>query len=257
MFKESIPYKRLCTEYYELDKPQPPEDAFSCYLKYVEEANEAILEPMCGSGRFLVPLLKKGYPITGFDYSKDMLNVCREKCHKLGLKANLLEASFKTFSLPQQYNLIFIPSGSFCLLATQNEVNEALKLISNLLKPGGKFVFEIETLASLEKSNGIWHGKWVNKSDGSKIVVNTLSQFDSISRIETVLCRYELWEENKITCTEVEDFRLRLYEQNEIDLLLTQYGLNINGKWHAQPYTNINANENTSVILYECVKSEK
>jgi SAM-dependent methyltransferase len=255
MNRESVPYKRLCTEYYDLDKPHPPEDALQCYLKYAEEAGGAILEPMCGTGRFLIPLLEKGYPITGFDYSSHMLDVCRKKCDKLGLKATLVEASFKTFSLPESYNLIFIPSGSFCLLTAHDEIVQALKFISNRLKPGGKFVFDIETLKALGKSQGIWNGRWVNKPDGSKIVISTFSQFDSASRIETVLCRYELWEGNVISCTEVEDFRLRLHEPLEMELLLEQHGLTIVGKWQAEPYSNIKANESSTVIQYECVKN--
>lgn len=254
MDKESKPYKVLCTEFYELDKPHPPEDALQCYLKYAEEADGAILEPMCGTGRFLIPLLEKGYPVTGFDYSPHMLDVCRQKCRKLGLKATLEEASFETFSLQGTYRLIFIPSSSFCLLTTVDEIVQALKFISNRLEPGGKFVFEIETLKALGESQGIWKGKWVNKLDGSKIVINTLSQFDSATRIETVLCRYELWEENVISNTEVEDFRLRLYEPAEIELLLKQHGLSIIGKWQAEPYSNKKADENAAIILYECIK---
>lgn len=184
-----------------------------------------------------------------------MIDVCRKKCDKLGLKANLVEASFKNFSLPGNYNLIFIPSSSFCLLTTHDEIVQALKFISNRLIPGGKFVFEIETLKALGESQGIWKGRCVNKPDGSKIVLNTLSQFDSTTRIETVLCRYELWEENVISCTEVEDFRLKLYEPLEIELLLEQYGLKIVGKWQAEPYSNKKADESSAVILYECVKN--
>lgn len=254
MKKESIPYKALCTEYYELDKPHAPEDALRCYLKYAEEANGAILEPMCGTGRYLIPLLERGYSITGFDYSPYMLEVCRKKCHKLGLKASLEEASFKTFSFPGTYGLIFIPSSSFCLLTTHSEIEQALKFVSNRLNPGGKFVFEIETLKAVGESQGIWKGKWVNKPDGSKIVLNTHSQFDSATRIETVLCRYELWEGNEIKCTEVEDFRLKLYEPTEMVLLIERHGMKVIGKWQAEPHSKIKANDSSAVILYECIK---
>lgn len=255
MNKESVPYKGLCTEFYELDKPYAPDDALQCYLRYAEEAKGPILEPMCGTGRFLVPLLEKGYSITGFDYSSHMLNVCREKCEKLGLKANLVEASFKTFPLLDHYGLIFIPSSSFCLLTKPDEIEQALQFISNRLKPGGKFVFEIVTLKALGDSQGTWKGKWVNKPDGSKIVINTLSRFDSSTRIETTLCRYELWENNVIASTEVEDFRLRYYEPTEMETLLKQCGLKIAGKWQAEPYSNKKANKSSPVILYECVKA--
>lgn len=45
MNKESVPYKALCTEFYELDKPNASEDALQCYLLYAEEAQGKILEP--------------------------------------------------------------------------------------------------------------------------------------------------------------------------------------------------------------------
>jgi SAM-dependent methyltransferase len=78
MNKESPPYRALCTEFYDLDKPLASKDALQCYLRYAEEANGPILEPMCGTGRFFIPLLKHGYNVTGFDYSPHMLKVCRE-----------------------------------------------------------------------------------------------------------------------------------------------------------------------------------
>ena len=43
MNKESVPYRSLCTEYYELDKPSPPADALKCYLNYAKEARSLIL----------------------------------------------------------------------------------------------------------------------------------------------------------------------------------------------------------------------
>ena len=98
MNKESVPYRALCTEYYELDKPSAPKDALECYLHYAKEANGPILEPMCGTGRFLIPLLEHGYAVTGFDYSPYMLDVCRRKCEERGLITNLQEVTFETFS---------------------------------------------------------------------------------------------------------------------------------------------------------------
>jgi 2-polyprenyl-3-methyl-5-hydroxy-6-metoxy-1,4-benzoquinol methylase len=118
MAKESVPYRGLCTEFYELDKPSAPVDALGCYMYYAKEAQGKILEPMCGTGRFLIPLLEQGYSVTGFDYSPHMLNVCRQKCKDRGLTPTLLEATFETFSLVETYDLIFIPSGSFGHLIT-------------------------------------------------------------------------------------------------------------------------------------------
>ena len=48
----------------------PPKDAYDFYLSYAKEANGPILEPMCGTGRFLLPLLAAGFKIEGFDASE-------------------------------------------------------------------------------------------------------------------------------------------------------------------------------------------
>lgn len=254
MDKESVPYRALCTEYYDLDKPDAPEDALQCYLRYAEEAKGPILEPMCGTGRFLIPLLKHGYDITGFDYSPHMLKACRKKCEELGLTPHLQEATFETFSLPGFYSLIFIPSGSFGHIITKEQVHQALRFIADRLKTGGKFVVEIETLKSVREPQDVWRGRWVTKPDGSKIVINILSKFDPITRVETGLFRYELWEKNAISRIEVEDYHVRHYEPAEIEKFIEQYNLKIIGKWQAEPHSRTKADNDAPIILYECLK---
>lgn len=254
MNNRSIPYKALCTEYYDLDKPSAPQDALHCYLQYAQEAKGAILEPMCGSGSFLIPLLERGYAVMGFDYSPHMLEVCRSKCKALNITCNVMEATFETFPLSDLYDLIIIPSGSFCLLTTFEEIQFALTFIYDRLKKGGKFVFDVETLKAVGDSQGVWKGNWVSRADGAKIVISSISRFNPLLKIETVMCRYELWEENAIVQTEVEDFRLRLYEPAELEQLLKQHGLTVIGKWQAEPYVRKNAHDTDAVITYECMK---
>lgn len=51
-------YGSLCTELYEILHREAPEDELNFYLSYAEKGKK-ILEPLCGSGRFLVPFLHK------------------------------------------------------------------------------------------------------------------------------------------------------------------------------------------------------
>ena len=49
-------YGSLCTEFYDLDKPSAPADALAFYVARARKVGGRILEPMCGSGRFLLPM---------------------------------------------------------------------------------------------------------------------------------------------------------------------------------------------------------
>lgn len=63
-------YGSLCTEMYEILHEQAPQDELDFYLSYAEKG-EKILEPLCGSGRFLVPFLKRGFDVSGMDLSEE------------------------------------------------------------------------------------------------------------------------------------------------------------------------------------------
>lgn len=246
------PYQHLCTEYYNIDKPAAPPDSLALYTQYAIESKGPILEPMCGTGRYLIPLLRQGYDIAGFDTSSQMLEVCQRKLHQENLPAKITRASFETFSFQGPYKLIMIPTSSFCLLTTKEAASTALKLMAKHLAEGGKLVFEVDTPRCVNTPQGIWKGGWVNKSDGSKIVLSTFSRFNVESRVDETLCRYELWHNNIVTKTEAEDFRVRLYEMQEIEALLKENNLRVVDRW--LPDAKIAPDDQSETVLYECVK---
>lgn len=57
--------------------------------------SDRILEPMCGSGRLLIPLVQAGYIVEGIDNSKSMLKRCKERAEKLGINPRLLESNIE------------------------------------------------------------------------------------------------------------------------------------------------------------------
>lgn len=225
------------------------------YLRKAAEAKGKILEPMCGTGRFLIPLLEKGHQVFGFDNSFYMLEVCKNKCKERQLTAEVMHASFESFKNDSNFQLVFIPSSSFCLLVDPHEARLALKVIFDSLAIDGKFIFEIETLRAVNDQQGVWQTRWINKPDGSLLVGSFASLFDKQSRIETILCRYELWQNNSVVQMEVEDFRLRLYEMDELDDLLKENGFQVEQKYI--PYKGQTADKNALTVLYECRKATK
>ena len=64
-------YGSLCTEMYEILHEKAPQDELDFYLSYAEKGKK-IMEALCGSGRFLVPFMERGFDIFGVDLSEEM-----------------------------------------------------------------------------------------------------------------------------------------------------------------------------------------
>ena len=214
-------YLSLCTEVYELSKPTPPEDAYAFYRDYAIKANGPILEPMCGTGRFLLPLLEEGLNVHGFDASDDMLEALHTKAKAQNLEPTVWKGFVEDLKRPEKYNLIFIPSGSFCLIIDHVTVKSALKAIYDHLSDDGVFLFEAETLNAVPQQ-GIWRGSVWTKPNGQKII---LSQLDALQDgICTSLYKYELMEAGKSIHTEIEELRVKIYEQDQLMEMLKSTG---------------------------------
>ena len=99
-------YGKLCTAYYDLGKPFLASDALAYYQAKAAESSGPVLEPMCGSGRFLIPLLQAGIPIEGVDASREMLAACALRGAGLGLTPTLYEQALEKLSLPQRLSLL-------------------------------------------------------------------------------------------------------------------------------------------------------
>ncbi len=61
-------YGVLRTELYEYLHAEAPREELEFDLSYARKG-QPILEPLCGSGRFLVPFLERGFAVQGLDNS--------------------------------------------------------------------------------------------------------------------------------------------------------------------------------------------
>ncbi|MGM9454382.1 class I SAM-dependent methyltransferase [Legionella bozemanae] len=245
-------YLSLCTQVYDLSKPLPPADAWNFYLSYARETEGPILEPMCGTGRFLLPLLKEGFAIEGFDASQSMLDALHAKAKAQQLNPLVWHGYLEALSQAKHYGLIFIPSGSFGLIIDLAEVKHALKMIYHHLKDDGIFVFETETLNAVPKELGVWRGSRWYRADGQMILLSQLAM------LEETMCysigKYELIKANQPIKTEVEEYKIRLYDDPTLLLdLLRETGFRKIRLVKAFDRS-ASPDKQDETILYECRK---
>ena len=202
--KKTETYLSLCTQVYDLSKPTPPEDAYSFYRFYVLKAKGLVLEPMCGTGRFLLPLIEEGFDIHGFDVSEHMLEALHAKSKLKNLKPNVWKGFVEDLKKKERYSLIFIPSGSFCLVIDPVAVKSVLKTFYDHLAEDGILLFEGETPKATPPL-GVWrHSKWV-RSDGKMIM---LSQHTALEdEVYFSICKYELIDNNHVIHREIEELK--------------------------------------------------
>lgn len=220
-------YGRLCTEFYDLDKPHAPVAAYEFYLRAARAAEGPVLEPMCGSGRFLVPLLRAGVDIDGFDGSATMLTACRRRAAQHGLVPNVELGMLGEYQPRRSYALTFVPSGSFCLLTDPEEALAALRSLRTALAPRGRLLLEVERYLPGEawtNASGAWTGRWVQRPDGARIVISGIERLDESRRISFAMNRYELVKDGRLLETEYEELDLRFYAEDELVALLDAAG---------------------------------
>jgi SAM-dependent methyltransferase len=245
-------YLDLCTEFFDLDKPTASAQEYAFFRHYIKQSCEPILEPMCGSGRYLIPYLEEGFNVEGFDASPFMLNALHAKCKQKNLTPHVWEQFLEGVPATKQYNLIFIPDSSFCLFLDPAHIKMCLQKIYSLLKDGGTFVFDLETVYAVPARTNIWQGKAYKKRDGTIVMCSTLP-LPIENSIATVVCRYELIDKTEVIKTEMEYFQIKLYYPTEMDALLREVGFSQIKKVAAYDHESMPSAQDYTIV-YECIK---
>jgi SAM-dependent methyltransferase len=210
-------YKRLLTEAYDLDKPEAPASELERWMRYARAADGPVLEVMCGSGRFLLPLAAAGIDIDGTDASVDMLAACATRCRDSNLSPQLTRQFAHEIDLPRRYAFAFIAAGSFGLLVDEASYRGLLQKLFEHLEPGGVLAMEVETpAAGASTQPGLWVGRWWNRADGALIVSRDISRYDSQKRVEHGLGIYELWVGGHLVESELNNWVRRFWTPEEM-----------------------------------------
>lgn len=247
-------YSKLCTEFYDLEQHPNAAQAHLFYMYHARQARGPILEPMCGSGRFLIPMLQAGLDVQGFDASCYMLDALRKKYSRVSAQAAPVWQQFlQDFSSDKRYQLICIPYGSLGLITNYQDLKKSLAVMYTHLAIGGKCILEIETVASVPHLCGVWQRGSHTRPDGSKIVLNFLASYESATQLFQSRSRYESIRDGAVIESEEELFQQYLFRFDELDLLLQEVGFSAIKKY--TPYDpSQSVNEDTPIIIYECLK---
>jgi len=246
-------YGKLCTEFYDLSKPEAPAEALEFYLHHFNNAGRPVLEPMCGTGRFLIPFLEKGIDIDGVDASPHMLQACQAHCERKGLRPVLYQQLLQELDLPRHYGYIFIPAGSFGLITSKKDAEKSLRRLYQRLLPNGKLIIEIETTLAQPESPGKYHEWRMTRLDGVELVFSALPMYDAKNQLQRDIHQYQLFSNGQLIETAVEQLSLLLYEPAQFQKLLEDTGFTDVRATRAYENTEIDGSE--KVVVFHCIKT--
>jgi SAM-dependent methyltransferase len=129
-------------------------------------AGGEIVELGVGTGRIAIPTALAGVPVIGVDSSAEMLAVCAERAREAGVEARLelRLGDLRTPPVDERVRLVTCPFRAYLHLRDDDERLEALRAARDLLRPGGRLVFDVFTPSreDIEET----HGRWIEREPG-------------------------------------------------------------------------------------------
>jgi len=200
--------------------------AYEPWLAALEElaqrhglAGRRVLDVACGTGKSFLPLLRRGYEVTGCDLSPEMLARARAK---VGERVALHVADVRALPVFGAFDLVTCLDDVLNHLLEPVEVVSALRGMAANLAPGGLLIFDVNCLSTYRAIAGT---DWAVEEDGMLVLWRTRQaaarpgDLGPEVLIDVFTSRGELWERRASRHAD------RHYPLPEIEGFLAEAGL--------------------------------
>ena len=205
-----------------------------------------MLELGIGTGRIAIPLAMKGVDVSGIDASPAMLDQLRAKAAGKDIPISI--GNFADVSIEGMFSLIFVATGTFFVLTSQQEQVRCFRNAAKHLTPNGVFLVEAsvpdlsryrdgqvtrasKVTADMVSLHVAIHDPGEQQIAGQRIIIN-----ESGIRLYPAQFRYA-W-------------------PSELDLMAQLAGLRLRDRWanwNRDPFT---SDSNNHVSIYEMMPPE-
>jgi SAM-dependent methyltransferase len=112
-------------------------------LKLLKRPGKTVLDLGCGPGRCSIPLVKRGFKVTGVDRTRFLLKKARVYSKKARLSVEWVQLDMRDFKRPNSYDLVVSMYTSFGYFDNKDEDRMVLANVFQSLRPGGKFFIDL------------------------------------------------------------------------------------------------------------------
>jgi SAM-dependent methyltransferase len=227
MAKSEWHYSGLAAQCYDLWFGEEPYVDQAFFQRRIIDAGGPALEIACGTGRLLVPYLRDRLDVEGLDSSPEMLAICKSKARSYGLTPVLHQQLMQELELPRRrYATIYVPFGSFQILARRDEAFEALRRFHGHLLPGGQVLISLFVPWSDFRLENQWRLRrsGTRPTDGALIHIYECTRSNRLEQEQTIWLRFEVYKNGRLIDGEMRTHQLRWYHKYEFELMLETVG---------------------------------
>lgn len=192
--------------------------------------SDRILDLACGYGRHAIELSKRGYRVTGLDYSEYLLSLAWERARKERVDVTFIKGDMRELPFSTAFDKVFLFYTSFGYFSDEDNL-KTLKEISRVMKKGGLVLIDVWNL--LSAVHNIWRRSWFR--EGNLIVLEEVD-FDPISQRFTN--KRTIFKEGKMI--DERTFTVRGYTAGELSFMMKLAGLTpvrFYGSMDMEPFT--------------------
>jgi SAM-dependent methyltransferase len=179
---------------------------------------ERVLEPCCGTGRFLHALAKRGYEVAGYDLSPAMVDFARARLRPVG--GRVWRGDMAAFTPPGRFDAAWNPVNSIGYLLEDEPFLAHLERIGEALRPGGIYVAQFSYGGEPKELSRF--GPWGNRGgDLSTTLLWEVVREDAAKKRSYQHCRITARRGQETRVIE-EDHVLRYWTHEDVDRLIDQ-----------------------------------
>jgi len=135
-------YSKLYDIFYEKKNYDGECHFLETLFKIYDRDVKTILDMGCGTGGHIIPLIKRGYEVTGVDQSEYMLNLAQKKLDEQNMTCELIQGDISTVNLNKQFDAVISMFSVMGYLTENRAFAMACENANKHLKPGGVFTFD-------------------------------------------------------------------------------------------------------------------
>jgi len=209
-----------------------------------------VLELACGTGRITISVFESGVDIEGLDFSESLLQVARDRAKAKSLPVNFFLGDLRSLSLKQQYDLMFLPTGTFSHLISRSEVEAFLAGVHKALSPTGMLALDLHNptktfLSSWPLNPGPEHSRFELQTTKETVQLATTRSYHADTQIMVVKFRYTFANGS----TQDAAIVLRLYFPAEIQALLYYNGFGVSKIYGDYTQSEFNSENSKYIII--------